>query len=131
VLRSILARPIADPDVLWLIDRILDSGAGVLADQYDVVYFSGDDLMAACRPRGLPIGNLTSQFWANCLLNELDQFVKRASSAVHREMGGRCPHELRERAGPVPGWSAGLVPASAKYRTCPGPCGRLWPTPFG
>ena len=33
--------------------------------------------MAALRPRGLPIGNLTSQFWANCYLNELDQFIKR------------------------------------------------------
>lgn len=27
--------------------------------------------------RGLPIGNLTSQFWANVYMNELDQFVKR------------------------------------------------------
>jgi len=27
--------------------------------------------------RGLPIGNLTSQFWGNVYLNELDQFVKR------------------------------------------------------
>ena len=27
--------------------------------------------------RGLPIGNLTSQFWANVYFNELDQFVKR------------------------------------------------------
>ena len=27
--------------------------------------------------RGLPIGNLTSQFWANAYLNELDQFLKR------------------------------------------------------
>ena len=27
--------------------------------------------------RGLPIGNLTSQFLANCLLDELDQYVKR------------------------------------------------------
>jgi retron-type reverse transcriptase len=26
---------------------------------------------------GLPIGNLTSQFWANVYLNELDQFAKR------------------------------------------------------
>jgi hypothetical protein len=29
------------------------------------------------RPRGLPIGNLTSQFWANCYLNPFDHFVKR------------------------------------------------------
>ncbi|MBM4431271.1 MAG: hypothetical protein FJ026_13145 [Chloroflexi bacterium] len=54
-----------------------------------------------------------------------DRFPQRASSAAHREMGGRCPHELRERAGPVPGWSVGPVPASAQYRTRPGPCGRL------
>ena len=33
-------------------------------------------LFAINRPRGLPIGNLTSQFWANCYLNPLDQFVK-------------------------------------------------------
>jgi hypothetical protein len=25
----------------------------------------------------LPIGNLTSQFWANCYLNPFDHFVKR------------------------------------------------------
>jgi RNA-directed DNA polymerase len=37
-----------------------------------MVWFDGDDLLAACRPRGLPIGNLTSQFWSNC-----DQFVTR------------------------------------------------------
>jgi len=42
----------------------------------------GDDLLAAQRPRGLPIGNLTSQFWANVYLNELDQFVKRSLRAA-------------------------------------------------
>ena len=40
-------------------------------------WFPGDDLLAAIRPRGLPIGNLTSQFWANCYLNPFDHFVKR------------------------------------------------------
>ncbi len=29
------------------------------------------------RPTGLPIGNLTSQFWSNCYLNPLDWFVTR------------------------------------------------------
>ena len=42
--------------------------------------------MAACRPRGLPIGNLTSQFWSNCYLHGLDLFVKRSL---------RCPAYLR------------------------------------
>lgn len=37
----------------------------------------GDDLLAACRPRGLPIGNLTSQCWNNAYLDPLDQFITR------------------------------------------------------
>lgn len=77
VLRATLARKIDDPQVLWLADQILASGAGVLNEQYDMAYFPGDDLLAACRPRGLPIGNLTSQFWANCYLSPFDHFVKR------------------------------------------------------
>lgn len=77
ILRHILGHVIADRDVMWLVDCILESGIGVLSEEYEMVYFPGDELLAACRPRGLPIGNLTSQFWANCYLNELDQFVKR------------------------------------------------------
>jgi len=77
ILYGILARRIADSDVLWLADRILESGVGVLSEEYEMVYFPGDDLFAIHRPRGLPIGNLTSQFWANCYLNPFDHFVKR------------------------------------------------------
>ncbi len=77
ILRNLLARRIADQQTMGLIDRILDSGAGVLDDEYEMCWFPGDDLFAACRPRGLPIGNLTSQQWANVYLNPLDQFVKR------------------------------------------------------
>jgi hypothetical protein len=40
-----------------------------------MVYFPGDDLFAVNRPRGLPIGNLTSQFWSNVYLTPLDWFV--------------------------------------------------------
>jgi retron-type reverse transcriptase len=75
--RDILARKITDPDVLWLIDQILASGQGVLSETYAMRWFPGDDLWAITRPRGLPIGNLTSQFWANCYLNSFDHFVKR------------------------------------------------------
>jgi retron-type reverse transcriptase len=77
ILEDVLGRKIADPQVMALCKKILDSGAGVLRNEYEMVYFPGDDLLAAVRPRGLPIGNLTSQFWANVYLNELDQFVKR------------------------------------------------------
>lgn len=77
ILRRELARVIRDGDTMWLADRILESGVGVLSDEYQMVYFPGDDLFAASRPRGLPIGNLTSQFWANVYLNPLDWFVNR------------------------------------------------------
>ena len=46
-----------------------------------MVWFPGDDLLAACRPRGRPIGNLTSQFWSNCYLHPFDLFVKRELAA--------------------------------------------------
>lgn len=77
VLQSILQRKVHEPEPLWLIDRILESGVGVLDEAYEMVWFPGDDLLAATRPRGLPIGNLTSQFWANCYLNPVDHFIKR------------------------------------------------------
>ena len=85
LLRQTLARKLDDPDVLWLIDRILASGAGVLCQEYEMVWFPGDDLFAPARPRGLPIGNLTSQFWANCYLNSFDHFVKRELRCVGYE----------------------------------------------
>lgn len=65
---------------------ILASGAGVLSEVYTMRWFPGDDLFAALRPRGLPIGNLTSQFWSNCYLNPLDHFIIN-------ELG--CPAYLR------------------------------------
>ena len=86
ILRDILGRKIGDADVMWLVGRILDSGVGLLTGEYRMVWFPGDDLFAPQRPRGLPIGNLTSQFWANCYLNGFDHFVKREL---------RCPGYLR------------------------------------
>ncbi len=86
ILRGLLSRRIADRRAMWLIDQILDSGAGILGNEYPMTYFPGDDLFAAVRPRGLPIGNLTSQFWANVYLHELDKFVKHQL---------RCPAYLR------------------------------------
>lgn len=77
ILRQLLAAKLPDPQVMWLIDRILASGVGVLSEAYDMVWFPGDDLFAVNRPRGLPIGNLTSQFWGNVYLNPFDHFVKR------------------------------------------------------
>lgn len=77
ILRGLLARHIADPHLLGLVDAILAGGADELRDEYQMVYFLGDDLFAMNRPRGLPIGNQTSQFWANVLLHPLDLFAKQ------------------------------------------------------
>ncbi len=77
ILRKELEKMLPDESVFWLVDRILQSGRGVLSEEYEMTYFPDDDLFAAQRSRGLPIGNLTSQWWANCYLNPFDQFVKR------------------------------------------------------
>jgi RNA-directed DNA polymerase len=86
ILQMILERKLSDASLLWLIGRILAGGRNVLSGEYDMVYFAGDDLLAGERARGLPIGNLTSQFWANCYLSAFDHFVKREL---------RCPAYLR------------------------------------
>jgi RNA-directed DNA polymerase len=77
ILRKLLTRHVADLRLIELIDRILAGGADLLRNDYHQVYFSGDDLFAASRPRGLPIGNQTSQFWANVYLHPLDCFIKQ------------------------------------------------------
>jgi retron-type reverse transcriptase len=70
ILRAQLAAAIGCPGTLWLLDQILTNGAspGPALDA-----FPGDTLLTPLeRPRGLPIGNLTSQFLANLHLNALD-----------------------------------------------------------
>ncbi len=76
VLLSLLGRHIRDERLLELIGKIVASGAGVLDGEAEPGFFPGDDLFALCRPRGLPLGNLTSQFFANVLLNQVDHFLK-------------------------------------------------------
>jgi RNA-directed DNA polymerase len=55
-LKGIIRKKIKCTDTLWLTGLIIDSG--------------GDGI------RGLPIGNLSSQLWANVYLGELDHYVK-------------------------------------------------------
>lgn len=64
-LLRILKKKIADGDVLWLIRIILDN------------------YTTAAPGKGMPLGNLTSQFFANVYLNELDQFVKHNLKAKY------------------------------------------------
>tara|TARA_B100001964_G_scaffold244304_1_gene325226 strand:- start:819 stop:2009 length:1191 start_codon:yes stop_codon:yes gene_type:complete len=76
ILKEKIRKKIKDKDCLWLFDLIIDSGNSQLpiAD-----YFPGDDLFTPYeRRKGIPIGNLTSQFFANVYLNDLDHFVKES-----------------------------------------------------
>ena len=74
ILKTILRRKIKCSQTLWLIDTIIDHSN----EQEPVFeYFPGDTLLTPFERRhGLPIGNLTSQFFANCYLNGFDHFVK-------------------------------------------------------
>jgi len=102
ILLHTLRRPVPEDDVMALVDVVLASGAGVLDDEHQVVWLPGDDLLAACRPRGLPIGNLISQFWSNCYLHPFDQFVTRELGYGADECGdGRRPTAARECLVPV------------------------------
>lgn len=75
ILKKILAKMIDDPPLLDLLAKIIDCedtkfGLPLGADIGDVAFDRMlDDV-------GLPIGNLTSQMFANLYLNELDQFCK-------------------------------------------------------
>jgi RNA-directed DNA polymerase len=83
VLDGMLARHIACRRTLDLCRRIMTSGDGILTSEYTLRFFPGDDLFAAQRPRGLPIGNLTSQFWANVYLNRVDTLIQRELRLPH------------------------------------------------
>ena len=74
ILKGMIRRKIKCRNTLWLIDRIIDNSN----EQPPVLdHFPGDDLFTpAQRRRGLPIGNLTSQFFANLYLSGFDHFVK-------------------------------------------------------
>ena len=60
-------------ETLWLIKTIIDSRF----DQSFIQYFKNDNLFTDInQKKGIPIGNLTSQIFANVYLNDLDHYVK-------------------------------------------------------
>lgn len=77
ILLDNLSAQVRDPKICHLMKVIIDSGQGIFGDECDGYLFPGDDLISLCRPKGLPIGNLTSQFWSNCYMHSLDCFIKR------------------------------------------------------
>jgi len=63
VLMKIISKKINDNKVLWLVRKILENHNNRISG------------------KGMPIGNLTSQFFANLYLNELDYYVKHVLKA--------------------------------------------------
>ena len=79
ILKRDLRRRIACPRTLALADLIVD---GSNPQEPVNLYYPGDDLFTPFeRRRGLPIGNLTSQFFANLYLDGLDHFCKEVLRA--------------------------------------------------
>jgi retron-type reverse transcriptase len=73
ILFALIVRKIKCPQTLQLLKLIID---GSNRQKEVIAYFPGDDLFAPhYRRRGIPIGNLTSQFFANIYLNGLDHYV--------------------------------------------------------
>lgn len=131
LLSAILARTLRDDDVQWLVDTIIASGAGVLDEDAPRTLFPGDDLLDLMRPRGLPIGNLTSQFWSNCYLDPFDHFVKRQL---------RCKGYLRyvddlalfsDRKRELWGWKQAVVERLAVLRLSVHPEAQVAPVAHG
>lgn len=66
ILKQVLRRKIGCQDTLWLLDTIIDNS---IEPSNPPSYFESDDLFSPwSRARGLPIGNQTSQFFANVYL---------------------------------------------------------------
>jgi retron-type reverse transcriptase len=65
ILLNIIKRKIKDKRAIWLIKEILEN--------YNSGFYG----------KGMPLGNLTSQFFANLYLNELDYFVKHELRAKY------------------------------------------------
>lgn len=79
ILKGTLRRKIKCADTLWMADLIIDA-SNPQEPVFD--HFAEDDLFTPVdRRRGLPIGNLTSQFFANVYLNGFDHFVKEGLRA--------------------------------------------------
>ena len=89
ILKTLFRRKIRDANVLWLMDLIVDFsnpqeavsdalGAPGMESGRSSLYGEG-----TVPRRGIPIGNLTSQFYANIYLNGFDHFVKETLKCRH------------------------------------------------
>jgi retron-type reverse transcriptase len=86
LLFTIIKRKITDSEILWFTEAILfwDCTHSYIRRGNQQLLLTIPDnktLFGKNNLHGLPIGNLTSQFFANIYLNELDQFIKHTIKA--------------------------------------------------
>lgn len=80
ILFSKVTKKVKCMDTLWLVKKIINSKPS----NRSIDLFPGDDLQTLInRKTGIPIGNLTSQFFANLYLNDFDHFIKEQISAKY------------------------------------------------
>jgi len=65
ILFNLIKKEFFCPDTLWLLKQIIDS-----FNTPNIIYAMAET------NKGIPLGNVTSQLFANIYLNELDQFIK-------------------------------------------------------
>ena len=113
ILKADLRRRIACRRTLAVLDRIID---GSNPQEPVHHYYPGDDLFTPYeRRRGLPIGNLTSQLFANVYLDRFDHFVTEVLRAPYRP--APCRRVLRSSSGTC---CCRAVGGGCRRRTCGG-----------
>ena len=114
ILKDMVRRTVRCRETLWLLDRIIDG-----SNRQETVcnVFPGDDLGAAgARRVGLPIGNLTSQWFGCIYLTEFDHWVKEDMSC-----GGYARYVddfllFSDGKQQLAEWRAALMTKLAEYR---------------
>lgn len=80
VLVKMLQKKIQDKQLMKLLENIIFSETSFGLELGTIDPAERDKRVAQC---GMPIGNLTSQMFANIYLNELDQYIKRELKVHH------------------------------------------------
>lgn len=97
ILKKIIRKKIVDEELLQLLDKIIDSPDLENSEKETSVLYTTEDNSSTAKPdcsarnlllvdnnksyskpdcSGIPIGNLTSQLFANIYLNKLDEYIK-------------------------------------------------------
>ncbi|MCU0943378.1 MAG: reverse transcriptase/maturase family protein [Hydrogenophaga sp.] len=129
ILMQALARRIACRPTLALCQAVVE---GSNEQEPVKLYFDGDDLFTPFeRRRGLPLGNLTSQFFANVYLDALDHWVTEVLRLPYLRyvddfaLFSRSETQLQDAQAGIAQWLQGrrlrLHPAKTQVRTCAEP----------